>query len=290
MLQSSHAMLGNASAGGYAVGQFNINNLEWIRAILQAAQRCFAPVILGVTGSACAYMGGLKTVRDMATGMIEHLAITVPVALHLDHSGYDECLEAIGAGFTSVMFDGSKLPFAENLRISRKLAEICRKKHIALEAELGSPAGEEDGISGTGEHANPQECATLAATGITALAASIGNIHGEYPSDWAGLDFPLLENIRKAVNQLPLALHGGSGIPESMLAKAIGKGIAKINVNTELQIAFAEATSKYFESGEYRKPKGYNLQKLLAPGLKAIEELVCEKIIFFGSAGKANTL
>ena len=287
MLVSSHVMLNRASAGAYAVGQFNINNLEWIRAALQAAVDMEAPVILGVTESACAYMGGLRPVVDMVAGMARHLRVTVPFALHLDHASYEMCLEAIGAGFTSVMFDGSKLPFSENLRLCASLAEICHENGVALEAELGSPAGEEDGISGSGERARPAECARMAQTGITALAAAIGNIHGEYPVNWPGLDMGLLEAIRKAVNGLPLALHGGSGIPAEMISGAIRQGICKINVNTECQIAFADALREYFAQGCDRKAKGYNLQKLLKPGIAAVRSTICQKISFFGSAGKA---
>lgn len=287
MLVSSHAMLAQAAAGGYAIGQFNINNLEWIRAAVLAASTLKAPIILGVTESACAYMGGLRSVRGMVEGMISHLRIAIPVALHLDHASFEMCLEAIGAGFTSVMFDGSKMPFIENLRLCRKLAGICEARGIALEAELGSPAGEEDGISGSGERANPSECAELAKTGITTLAAAIGNIHGEYPTDWQGLDIALLDRIHKAVNGLPLVLHGGSGIPAPMLAVAIRNGICKVNVNTECQITFAAALREYFGQGHDRGPKGYNLQKVLQPGLEAVRETISQKISFFGSDGKA---
>lgn len=284
MLVSSRDMLVRAVEGKYAVGQFNINNLEWIRAILTAAGTVRAPVILGVTESACAYMGGPRTVRGMAEGMLASLGTAVPVALHLDHAGYEMCLLAIGAGFTSVMFDGSKLPFAENLRLSGRLAEICRQNGVALEAELGSPAGEEDGISGSGERADPDECRELAQTGITALAASIGNIHGEYPEGWQGLDMELLAKIKAAVQGVPLVLHGGSGIPEAMVREAIRNGIAKVNVNTECQIAFALALREHFDAGLDRAPMGYALQKLLRPGLAAIGEVVKKKCSFFGSA------
>lgn len=288
MLVSSKNMLLKAARGAYAIGQFNINNLEWIRAILQAAGKEKAPVIIGATESACSYMGGLRTVRAMVLGMMGSLKTDLPIALHLDHASYENCLEAIGAGFSSVMFDGSKLAFAENLRLTKNLAKICSARDIALEAELGSPAGEEDGISGSGEHADPKECAELASTGITALAASIGNIHGEYPSDWRGLDIALLEKIQREVKGLPLVLHGGSGIPEAMMAESIRHGICKVNVNTECHMAFAQALRKYFDEGRDLEPKGYNLQKLLQPGIDAIEKVVCEKITFFGSAGKAE--
>lgn len=286
MLVSSQEMLGGAVQGKYAIGQFNINNLEWFKAVINAAQAVEAPVILGVTESACAYMGGLRTVRCMAEGMLASLGAKIPVALHLDHAGYEMCLMAIGAGFTSVMFDGSKMPFAENLRLCLMLADICGKNGVALEAELGSPAGEEDGISGSGERADPAQCGELAQTGLTALAASIGNIHGQYPSDWQGLDMELLAKIKSAVHGLPLVLHGGSGIPEAMVKAAIQNGIAKINVNTECQIAFAKALRGYFDAGHDRAPKGHALQKLLRPGLEAIEEVVKQKILFFGSDHK----
>ena len=287
MLVSSASMLTKATAGSYAIGQFNLNNLEWIKAALEAAQNLSAPVILGVTESACAYMGGLRCVRAMVGHLVEYTRVNVPIALHLDHASYDMCLQAIGSGFTSVMFDGSKLPFAENLRLCQNLAKICKEHDISLEAELGSPAGEEDGISGTGEYASPEQCAELALSGITALAASIGNIHGEYPADWQGLDLKLLKVIGQAVNGMPLVLHGGSGVPDAMIREAIHCGISKINVNTECQIAFAQATREYFENNLDKKTKGYNLQKLLAPGLHAVAQVITEKISFFGSAHKA---
>lgn len=287
MLVSSVKMLRDAEAEGYVVGQFNVNNLEWIRAIFEAAEESRAPVILGVTENAGAYMGGLRTVREMVAGMAAWLKIGVPAALHLDHASFESCLEAIGAGFTSVMFDGSKMPFAENMRLCCALAKICKERGVALEAELGAPAGEEDGITGDGERARPEECAEIATTGVTSLAASVGNIHGEYPAGWSGLDFVLLKKIKAKVGALPLVLHGGSGVPEEQIKKAIGLGICKINVNTECQIAFAKGLSAYFEEGRHRESKGYNLQKLLKPGLAAIKELVREKIIFFGSRRKA---
>ena len=287
MLVSGNAMLAQAHAGKYAIGQFNLNNLEWIRAALLAAHKCAAPIILGVTESACAYMGGLATVSAMVRGFVNYLRPDVPVCLHLDHASAEMCLQAIGAGFTSVMFDGSKLPFADNLAICKKLAKICADNGVSLEAELGSPAGEEDGISGSGERALPAECAELSRAGITSLAASIGNIHGEYPAGWQGLDFGLLAEINSAVAGLPLVLHGGSGIPEAMMAEAIRHGICKINVNTECQIAFANAMAEYFASGRHKAPKGYSLQRLLAPALAAVADLICGKIEFFGSAGKA---
>ncbi|MCH5278115.1 MAG: ketose-bisphosphate aldolase [Desulfovibrionaceae bacterium] len=283
MLVSTQSMLTRAARGGYAVGQFNINNLEWIRAAMSAARDMEAPVILGVTESACAYMGGLRAVRALVEGMAG-ARDDLPMALHLDHAGEDMCLQAIGAGFSSVMFDGSKLPFAENLRVCAKLAAICRDRGVSLEAELGSPAGEEDGISGSGDKALPSQCAELARSGISSLAAAIGNIHGEYPAGWPGLDLALLREIRAAVKGLPLVLHGGSGIPDAMVRESIGLGICKINVNTECQLAFAEATKEYFASGRDLEPGGRTLQKVLAPGTEAVARTIREKIRFFGSA------
>lgn len=286
MLVSAKAMLDCAARGRYAIGQFNLNNLEWLKAALAAAREQSAPIMLGVTEAACAYMGGLRTVRAMVEGMLAETRSDLPIVLHLDHSSEAMCLQAIGAGFTSIMFDGSKLPFAENLRVCKKLAAICAARGIALEAELGSPAGEEDGISGSGEKASPAQCAELARLGITSLAASIGNMHGQYPSSWPGLDFALLGQIREAVNGLPLVLHGGSGIPDEMIAKAIDLGICKINVNTECQIAFANALGEYFATGKNQLPKGYALQKIMAAGTAAVRDTIMRKISFFGSANR----
>lgn len=282
MLVNAHRMLTRASLNHYAIGQFNINNLEWIKAIARGAQQCRAPLMLGITEAACAWMGGPATVQAMVAGMLRHLDITIPVALHLDHASFAMCLQAIGAGFSSVMFDGSKMPFQENLALCRKLAPICNDQGVSLEAELGSPGGEEDGISGSGEKADPEQCGELAETGITALAASIGNMHGQYPENWQGLDFELLRAIKAKVGSLPLALHGGSGIPAEMIAKAISLGISKINVNTECQMAFARALGEYFRTGMDKEPKGYSLQKLMSPGIDAITATVVEKIRFFG--------
>lgn len=284
MLVSAANMLQAALREGRAVGQFNINNLEWVRAALEAAAEMSSPVILGVTRAACSYMGGLASVAGMVEGMIKYLRPGVPVALHLDHSDADFCLEAIGAGFTSVMFDGSHMPFAENLAITAKLAKICKESGVSLEAELGSPAGEEDGITGSGARASVAECVSLAKSGADVLAASIGNIHGEYPPDWPGLDFTLLEKIHASLPGLPLALHGGSGVPEAMIAKAIKLGVAKINVNTECQIAFAAALEKYFIEGRAKEARGYNLQRIMKPGLEAVKNLIMEKMRFFDSA------
>lgn len=287
MLQSAQKMLEKAVKEKYAVGQFNINNLEWIKAILEAAAELSSPLILGVTGSAVNYMGGLACVADMTRNIINYTRVDIPVALHLDHSSEDLCLEAIGAGFTSIMFDGSHKPFLENLQICAKLARICKERGVSLEAELGSPGGEEDGIKGDGDKASVEECAELAKSGITILAASIANIHGVYPPSWPGLDFSLLEKIHALLPDLPLALHGGSGIPQAMILKAIKLGIAKINVNTECQIAFAKALENYFKDGKAREEKGYNLQKIMLHGIEAIKNTVKQKIEFFGSKGKA---
>lgn len=288
MLVNTKNMLHEAFIGHYAVAQFNLNNLEWIKAALHTAQALSAPLILGVTESACTYMGGLRTVKALTTGLAAYMRIKIPVALHLDHASLPMCLQAVGAGFSSVMFDGSKLPFSENLRICRDLAKICEENDVSLEAELGSPAGEEDGISGSGERAEPEECAELAKTGISSLAASIGNIHGEYPKAWQGLDMQLLERIKKAVNGLPLVLHGGSGIPKDMISKAIKNGICKINVNTECQIAFARAMRKYFAEKKDEDAKAYNLQKIMKAGLSALEDSMREKMHFFGCVGQVQ--
>lgn len=287
MLQSSGAMLREALGGRYAIAQFNLNNLEWIRAILEAATRMRAPVILGVTEGAAAYMGGVATVVALVRHFLAELRPCVPVALHLDHSSQYNCLEAIGAGFTSVMFDGSKMPIVENLLISRALANFCASRNVALEAELGSPAGEEENITGTGERAELMECVELGACGITSLAPAIGNMHGEYPSSWQGLDLGLLSKIHAALPNLPLVLHGGTGVPDDQIKKAIEAGICKINVNTECQIAFADALREYFENGADKKPKGYSLQKIMRQGTDAIRDKACEKIALFGSEGRA---
>lgn len=287
MLVSAGNMLRAALAGGYAVGQFNVNSLGWAKAILLAAEEARAPVILGVTGAAAAQMTGLATVGAMIRAMVADMEIRVPVALHLDHASAEACQKALDLGFTSVMFDGSHMPFAENLKISRALAGSCKGAGASLETELGQPAGEEDGISGSGEKASPEECARMAETGIDCLAASIGNMHGQYPANWKGLDFGRLSAIRQATGGLPLALHGGSGIPDEMILKAISLGISKINVNTECQIAFCEALREYFAQGLDKKEKGYSAAKILGWGEKAIEKAVIAKMRFFGCAGKA---
>ena len=287
-LVSAKEMLQKAKAGHYAVGQFNINNLEWTKAILTAAEECKSPVILGVSEGAGKYMTGYKTVVGMVNGMLEELNITVPVALHLDHGSYEGAKKCIEAGFSSIMFDGSHLPFEENVEKTKELVAICNEKGMSLEAEVGSIGGEEDGVVGMGECADPQECKAIADLGVTMLAAGIGNIHGKYPANWAGLQFDVLDDIQKLTGEMPLVLHGGTGIPEDMIKKAISLGVSKINVNTECQISFAEATRKYIEAGKDLEGKGFDPRKLLAPGAEAIKATVKEKMEIFGSIGKAE--
>ncbi|MBQ7387210.1 MAG: class II fructose-1,6-bisphosphate aldolase [Clostridia bacterium] len=287
MLVSAKEMLEKAKAGHYAVGQFNINNLEWTKAILLTAQEKNSPVILGVSEGAGKYMCGYKTIVGMVEGMIEGLGITVPVALHLDHGSYEGAYKCIEAGFSSVMFDGSHYPIEENIAKTRELVEVCAKKGLSLEAEVGSIGGEEDGVIGAGEVADPAECKMIADLGVTMLAAGIGNIHGKYPANWAGLSFDALAKISEQVGDMPLVLHGGTGIPEDMIKKAISLGVSKINVNTECQLAFAAATRKYIEAGKDLEGKGFDPRKLLAPGAEAIRDVVREKIDLFGSANKA---
>ena len=284
-LVSAKEMLQKAKAGHYAVGQFNINNLEWTKAILLTAEECKSPVILGVSEGAGKYMTGYKTVVGMVNGMLEELNITVPVALHLDHGSYKKCIEA---GFSSIMFDGSHLPFEENVEKTKELVAICNEKGMSIEAEVGSIGGEEDGVVGMGECADPKECKAIADLGVTMLAAGIGNIHGKYPENWAGLQFDVLDDIQKLTGEMPLVLHGGTGIPEDMIKKAISLGVSKINVNTECQISFAEATRKYIEAGKDLEGKGFDPRKLLAPGAEAIKATVKEKMEIFGSIGKAE--
>ena len=287
MLVSAKEMLNKAKAGKYAVGQFNINNLEWTKAILQTAEELKAPVILGVSEGAGKYMCGYKTVVGMVKGMIEGLGITVPVALHLDHGSYEGAMACIEAGFSSVMFDGSHYPIEENIAKTKELVEVCNAKGLSLEAEVGSIGGEEDGVVGGGEVADPRECKMIADLGVTMLAAGIGNIHGKYPANWTGLNFEVLAKISEEVGNMPLVLHGGTGIPAEMIQKAISLGVSKINVNTECQLSFAAATRKYIEEGKDLQGKGFDPRKLLAPGVEAIKATVREKIELFGSAGKA---
>ena len=288
MLVSATEMLKKAKAGHYAVGQFNINNLEWTKAILLTAQELNSPVILGVSEGAGKYMAGYKTVVGMVNGMLEELNITVPVALHLDHGSYEGCLKCVEAGFSSIMFDGSHYPIEENVAKTKELVALCAEKGLSLEAEVGSIGGEEDGVVGMGECADPNECKMIADLGIDFLAAGIGNIHGKYPANWAGLSFETLDAIQKLTGDMPLVLHGGTGIPADMIKKAIDLGVSKINVNTECQLSFAAATRKYVEEGKDQQGKGYDPRKLLAPGFEAIKETVKEKMELFGSVGKAE--
>ncbi len=287
MLVSAKEMLTKAKEGHYAVGQFNINNLEWAKCILQTAQEMNSPVILGVSEGAGKYMCGYKTIVGMVNGMIEELEITVPVALHLDHGSYEHCYKCIEAGFSSIMFDGSHYPIAENIEKTKELVKVAAEKGLSLEAEVGSIGGEEDGVVGMGECADPEECKMIADLGVTMLAAGIGNIHGKYPENWAGLSFETLAKVQEKTGKMPLVLHGGTGIPAEMIKKAIDLGVSKINVNTECQLAFAAATRKYVEEGKDLSGKGFDPRKLLAPGCEAIKETVKEKIELFGSANKA---
>ena len=288
MLVSAKEMLTKAKAGKYAVGQFNINNLEWTKSILLTAQELKSPVILGVSEGAGKYMCGYKTIVGMVNGMIEELGITVPVALHLDHGSYEGAKACINAGFSSIMFDGSSLPIEENIAKTTELVNACGILGLSLEAVVGSIGGEEDGVVGAGECADPDECKAIADLGVTMLAAGIGNIHGKYPENWAGLSFETLDAIQAKTGDMPLVLHGGTGIPADMIKKAISLGVAKINVNTECQLAFQEATRKYIEEGKDLQGKGFDPRKLLAPGAEAIKATVKEKMELFGSVGKAE--
>ncbi|MFR1483804.1 MAG: class II fructose-1,6-bisphosphate aldolase [[Eubacterium] siraeum] len=287
MLVSAKEMLNKALEGKYAVGQFNINNLEWTKAILLTAQECNSPVILGVSEGAGKYMCGYKTVVGMVKGMIEELNITVPVVLHLDHGTFEGAKACINAGFSSIMFDGSHYPIAENIEKTTALVNTCDILGISLEAEVGSIGGEEDGVVGMGECADPDECKAIADLGVTMLAAGIGNIHGKYPANWPGLSFETLAAVKEKVGNMPLVLHGGTGIPADMIKKAISLGVSKINVNTECQLAFQEATRKYIEEGKDLQGKGFDPRKLLAPGFEAIKATVKEKMELFGSINKA---
>ena len=288
MLVSAKEMLNKAKAGHYAVGQFNINNLEWTKSILLAAEETRSPVILGVSEGAGKYMTGYKTVVGMVNGMLEELNISVPVALHLDHGSYEGCYKCIEAGFSSIMFDGSHYPIEENIEKTKELVKVAKGKGMSIEAEVGSIGGEEGGVIGRGECADPKECKSVADLGVTMLAAGIGNIHGKYPENWEGLSFETLDAIQQLTGDMPLVLHGGTGIPDDMIKKAISLGVAKINVNTECQIAFAEATRKYIEDGKDLEGKGFDPRKLLAPGAEAIKDMVITKIKLFGSEGKAD--
>ncbi|HIQ66367.1 MAG TPA: class II fructose-1,6-bisphosphate aldolase [Candidatus Coproplasma stercoravium] len=286
-LVSAKEMLEKARDGKYAVGQFNINNLEWTKSILATAQELNAPVILGVSEGAGKYMTGFKTVAAMVKAMIEEMKITVPVALHLDHGTYDGCYKCIKAGFSSIMFDGSHFPIDENVAKTSELVNVCNQLGLSLEAEVGAIGGEEDGVIGKGECADPDECKKIADLGVTMLAAGIGNIHGKYPANWPGLSFETLAAVKEKVGDMPLVLHGGTGIPTDQIKKAISLGVAKINVNTECQLAFAAATRKYVEEGKDLAGKGFDPRKLLAPGAQAIKDTVKEKMEIFGCIGKA---
>jgi fructose-bisphosphate aldolase class II len=288
MLVSAKEMLEKAVAGHYAVAQFNINNLEWTKEILLECEELKSPVILGVSMGAAKYMTGYKTVVAMVSAMVDSLGITVPVALHLDHGNYEGAKACIEAGFSSIMFDGSHYAIEENVEKTKELVKICHEKGISIEAEVGGIGGEEDGVVSQGECADPKECKSIADLGVDMLAAGIGNIHGKYPADWAGLRFDVLESIKAEIGDMPLVLHGGTGIPEDQIKKAISLGVAKINVNTECQLVFADATRKYVEAGKDLEGKGYDPRKLLAPGAQAIRDIVAEKIRLFGSDGKAN--
>ncbi len=287
MLVSATEMLKKAKAGHYAVGQFNINNLEWTKSILATAQELNSPVILGVSEGAGKYMTGYKTVAAMVKAMIEEMNITVPVALHLDHGSYEGCYNCIKAGFSSIMFDGSHYPIEENVEKTKELVKVAHAMGLSIEAEVGSIGGEEDGVVGMGECADPNECKAIADLGIDFLAAGIGNIHGKYPENWKGLSFDTLAAIQEKTGEMPLVLHGGTGIPADMIKKAIDLGVAKINVNTECQLSFAAATREYIEAGKDQQGKGFDPRKLLAPGAAAIKETVKEKMELFGSVGKA---
>ena len=286
-LVNAKEMLTKAKAGHYAVGQFNINNLEWTKSILLTAQELNSPVILGVSEGAGKYMCGYKTVVGMVNGMLEELNITVPVALHLDHGSYEGAKKCIEAGFSSIMFDGSHYPIEENIEKTKELVATCNKLGLSLEAEVGAIGGEEDGVIGMGECADPKECKMVADLGVTMLAAGIGTIHGKYPANWKGLSFETLDAIQQLTGEMPLVLHGGTGIPADMIKKAISLGVSKINVNTECQLAFAAATRKYIEEGKDLEGKGFDPRKLLAPGAEAIKATVKEKMELFGSVNKA---
>ena len=288
MLVNATDMLNKAREGKYAVGHFNINNLEWAKSILLTAQEMNAPVILGVSEGAGKYMGGFKVVADMVKALTDSMDITVPVALHLDHGSYEGCLKCVEAGFSSIMFDGSHYPIEENVAKTKELVKIVAEHGMSLEAEVGSIGGEEDGVVGMGECADPDECKTIADLGVDMLAAGIGNIHGKYPANWQGLSFETLDAIQAKTGVMPLVLHGGTGIPADMIKKAISLGVSKINVNTECQLSFADATRKYIEAGKDLEGKGFDPRKLLAPGADAIKATVKEKMELFGSVGKAE--
>ncbi|WP_049690723.1 class II fructose-1,6-bisphosphate aldolase [Anaerococcus jeddahensis] len=288
MLVNAKEMLDKAYENGYGIGQFNINNLEWTKAILETCEEKKSAVILGVSEGAAKYMGGFNVVAKMVEGLDKDLNITVPVALHLDHGTYEGAKKALDAGFTSIMFDGSYFPIEENIEKTKELVELCHSKNVSIEAEVGGIGGEEDGVVSAGELADPEECKKIASLGVDFLAAGIGNIHGVYPKDWQGLNFKRLEEIKDAVGNLPLVLHGGTGIPEDQVKKAIERGVSKININTECQIVFTEATRKYFEEGKDKVGKGFDPRKVLKPGFEAIKDKVREKIEFFECENSAE--
>ena len=288
MLVNAKEMLDKAYENGYGIGQFNINNLEWTKAILETCEEKKSAVILGVSEGAAKYMGGFNVVAKMVEGLDKDLNITVPVALHLDHGTYEGAKKALDAGFTSIMFDGSHFPIEENIEKTKELVELCHSKNVSIEAEVGGIGGEEDGVVSAGELADPEECKKIASLGVDFLAAGIGNIHGVYPKDWQGLNFKRLEEIKDAVGNLPLVLHGGTGIPEEQVKKAIERGVSKININTECQIVFTEATRKYFEEGKDKVGKGFDPRKVLKPGFEAIKDKVREKIEFFECENSAE--
>lgn len=288
MLVNAKEMLDKAYENGYGIGQFNINNLEWTKAILETCEEKKSAVILGVSEGAAKYMGGFNVVSKMVEGLDKDLNITVPVALHLDHGSYEGAKKALEAGFTSIMFDGSSLPIDENIEKTKEIVELCHSKNVSVEAEVGGIGGEEDGVVSAGELADPEECKKVASLGIDFLAAGIGNIHGVYPEDWQGLNFKRLEEIKEAAGKIPLVLHGGTGIPEEQVKKAIERGVSKININTECQIVFTEATRKYFEEGKDKVGKGFDPRKVLKPGFEAIKDKVREKIEFFECENSAE--
>ena len=287
MLVNATEMLLKARDGHYGVPQFNINNLEWTKAVLTACEEMKSPVILGVSEGAGKYMTGFKTVAAMVSAMVDSMGITVPVALHLDHGTYEGCKACVEAGFSSIMFDGSHYSIEENVEKTKELVALAHAHGMSIEAEVGSIGGVEDGVVGAGEIADPEECAKITALGIDFLAAGIGNIHGKYPANWKGLRFDVLANIQELTGEMPLVLHGGTGIPADMIKEAISLGVSKINVNTECQLAFADATRKYIEAGKDLKGKGFDPRKLLAPGFEAIKATVKEKMELFGSVNKA---
>jgi fructose-bisphosphate aldolase, class II len=284
---SAREMLLKARKEGYGIAQININNLEWIKATLQKVEELKSPVILGVSEGAAKYMGGYKNVMDMVKNIHDFYNVTVPVAVHLDHGTYEGAQKALAAGFTSIMFDGSHYPFAENLEKTKEIVALCHAKGVSVEAEVGAIGGEEDGVIGGGEIADPEECRQIALTGVDMFAAGIGNIHGMYPANWKGLDFDVLKQVQDVTGGVPLVLHGGSGIPDDMVKKAVSLGVAKINVNTECQLAFAKATRLYIEAGKDQEGKGFDPRKLLAPGVSAIQQVILEKLTLFGSVNKA---